>query len=76
MRKQFPACKKKIEDSLCCKEGSSRHHKHKELSASAFPSEQPQQPQFPKEKKKKGPEQQNYDQFWTPSESIRGRACP
>ena len=33
MRKQFPACKK-IEDSLC-KEGSSRHHKHKELSASA-----------------------------------------
>ena len=32
MRKQFPACKK-IEDSLC--KGSSRHHKHKELSASA-----------------------------------------
>ena len=32
MRKQFPACKK-IEDSLC--RGSSRHHKHKELSASA-----------------------------------------
>ena len=36
MRKQFPACKK-IEDSLC-KEGSSRHHKHKELSASASAS--------------------------------------
>ena len=32
MRKQFPACKK-IEDSLC--KGSSRHHKHKGLSASA-----------------------------------------
>lgn len=29
------------------------------------------QPQFPKEKKKE-PEQ-NYDQFWTPSESILGR---
>ena len=36
MRKQFPPCKK-IEDSLC-KEGSSRHHKHKELSASASAS--------------------------------------
>ena len=37
MRKQFPPCKK-IEDSLC-KEGSSRHHKHKELSETAAASE-------------------------------------
>ena len=37
MRKQFPACKK-IEDRRSSLRGSSRHHKHKELSETAAAS--------------------------------------
>ena len=46
MRKQFPACKK-IEDRRSSLRGSSRHHKHKELSETAAAS-------IPKRKEEEG----------------------
>ena len=71
MRKQFPACQKMEQQKLEAAAASKAL-----LVIINTKSFQKQQPQFPTEKKKNGeaePEHQNYDQFWTPSESIHTR---
>ena len=62
----------------CCFKGSSRHHKHKELSetAASIPYRKEEGGRTVEDPREAEQSHQNYDQFWTPSESIHTTRFP